>query len=153
MALVGPDAEQHLELVVGRGPAGPRGQVVRDVDQPRVVRGHHRVALALHEDGEAADVGAVDGVLALEGDRLRLGVRALHQPDARPGPGEVAAVGLGAAQHRLQHASDPREVLPQRVHDGERPVDGRVVLHVERDRGPDGGGRCTVGHGGYGGLG
>src|SRR6195952_5795660 len=47
--LLAADAVEHLELVGARHPAVPSGQGRGDLDQPRVVGGHHRVALAGHQ--------------------------------------------------------------------------------------------------------
>src|SRR5262245_59401879 len=95
--LVGPDAVQHLVLVGALLPVESGGQRARDVDQRRVVGGHHRVAPAGHQHLQAAHVRPADLGAVLERHRLRLLVRALAQPDARALVGQVAAVGLGAA--------------------------------------------------------
>ena len=98
------------------------------------MRGDHRVALALHEDLEAAHVGLVDLGAGLEGHRLRLLVGALAQAHARAGVREVTAVGLGAVEVGLEHGADGREVGPQLAQGVEREVRRRVVLHVEGHR-------------------
>src|SRR6478672_1052490 len=48
--LLGPDAVEHLVLERLRFAAGLARERPGDLDEPRVVGGHHRVALALHED-------------------------------------------------------------------------------------------------------
>ena len=99
--LVGPDAVQHLVLVAALRPivrvAGPR-----DLDQPRVVGGDHRVALAGHQHLEAPHVGPVDVVAVRNATRLGLVVGALAQPHPRPLDGQVSAVALGPVQVGLE---------------------------------------------------
>src|SRR5215207_10006560 len=91
--LLGADAVEELELervlraVVPLGPLGP------DRDQPGVVGGEHRVAVAGHEHVQAPDIGPVHVERGLERRRLRLLVRALAEPDPRPGIRQVLAVG------------------------------------------------------------
>ena len=129
------DAVQHLELVlVGLAP-GAAGQLLRDGDHARVVRPDHRVALARHQDLQAAHVRLVDLGLA-PGRRPSAG--SLYAPFtsrtrralARRGGGRRPRCGRGRTGAR----AGLREVLPQLGEDGERRVDGGVVLHVERDR-------------------
>src|SRR6478735_2823321 len=131
LLLLGPDAVQHLVLERPRVAACLARERPRDLDEAGVVRGHHGVALALHEDLEAAHVGLVDVGTGLEGDRLGLLVGALAQAHARPLVGEVTAVGLGAVEVGLQHRPDGREVGPQLAQRVEGEVGRRVVLHVE----------------------
>src|SRR6478735_1445576 len=131
LLLLGADAVEHLVLERPRVATGLARERAGDLDEPRVVRGHHRVALALHEDLEAPDVGLVDVGSGLEGDRLGLLVGALAEPDTGPGVGEVPAVGLGAVEVGLHDGAHRREVGPQLAQGVEGQVGGRVVLHVE----------------------
>src|SRR6478609_5247585 len=78
--LAGADAVQHLELVAVRRAAVVAGEGLRDVDEPRVVAGHHRVPLARHQHLEAAHVRQVDVATVLERHRRGLLVGALAQP-------------------------------------------------------------------------
>ncbi len=102
------------------------------------MRPDHRVALAVHQRLQDADVRLVDLGLVLVGDLGGLLVRALHDPDAAAGGGQAAGVGLGAEEVRLDHAAGLREVPAQLLVDGEHRVEGGVVLGVQRDGGADG---------------
>src|SRR6476619_5609532 len=134
LLLLGPDAVEHLVLERPGVAARLTRERPRDLGEARVVRGDHRVALALHEDLEAAHVGLVDLGAGLEGHRLRLLVGALAQAHARPRVREVTAVGLGAVEVGLEHGADRREVGPQLAQGVESEVRRRVVLHVEGHR-------------------
>ena len=105
--------------------------------------GHHRVAVAGHEDLQAPHVGLVHLGRVLEGDRLGLLVGALAQAHPAARDGQVTAVGLGAVQVGLQHRPDRREVLAQLAQGLQRRVGGGVVLHVEGHRGARVGGRLA----------
>src|SRR5690606_1043500 len=99
--LVGAGAVDHLQLVALPVAAVPGGQGAGDADQPRVVRGDHRVGLARHQGAQAADVGGVH-VAAGGVGALRIGgVGPLDQADPDPLRGEGAHVVLGAAQVAL----------------------------------------------------
>src|SRR6478672_6869592 len=131
LLLLGADPVEHLVLegvgvavVVGRERA-------RDLDEPWVVAGHHGVAVARHEDLQAAHVVLVHVGRRLVRDRLGLLVGALAEPDPAPLVREVAAVTLAALEVRLDDGAHPREVLAQLAQGLQRGVGGRVVLHVE----------------------
>ena len=73
--------------------------------------------------------------LALEGHRLGLVVGPLAEADATARVGEIVAVGLGAVQIRLEHRANGGEVLTKLAQRLEHVIGGRVVLHVQSDRG------------------
>ena len=62
----------------------------------------------------------------------------MHSRTLVPGRGELARVGLGPAQRRLQHRPDRGEARSQRAGDAQRGIGGPVVLGV------DGHGRARV---------
>src|SRR3954453_22408282 len=128
------DAVEHLVLEAAGSAVGAIGEGARDRDQPRVVRRDHRVAGAVHQDLHRPDVRLVDLTLLLERDRLRLLVRTLAEADAGTGVRQVAAVGLGPPEVRLQDRSGLGEVLAQLAQDTQRGVGRGVVLHVEGHR-------------------
>src|SRR5690606_16737075 len=130
------DAVEHLVLEGAGVTVVQHRQGARDLDEPGVVRGEHRVALACHQDLHAPHERPVDLFPVGEGHRGGSGVGALAQPDARPLVGEFRTVLLCAAQVRLDDGTDVGEVAPQFVDDPQRRVDGGVVLHVEGDRRP-----------------
>src|SRR5664280_1542579 len=60
LLLLRPDAVQHLVLERVRGAVLFVSQCARDLDQAWVMTGHHRVAIAFHQDLQTPDVGLVD---------------------------------------------------------------------------------------------
>ena len=94
------------------------------------------VAPPVEQDPQAAEVRDADLVAALPGQRHRLLVGALAEPDARARMGEGAAVVLGAAQRCLDHQAGRGMLRPQPAADLERRIGGGVVLHVEGHRDP-----------------
>ncbi len=102
--------------------------------------GDQRLAGALDQHPQTADVRPVHLVPITERHRLRLVVRALAEPDPGPLVREVATVRLGPPQVRLQYRARRREVLPELADDLQRRIGRGVVLHVDGDRRPDLGG-------------
>src|SRR5690606_24518499 len=130
------DAVEHLVLEGAGVTVVQHRQGARDLDEPGVVRGEHRVALACHQDLHAPHERPVDLFPVGEGHRGGSGVGALAQPAGCPLVGESRTVFLCAAQVRLDDGTDVGEVAPQFVDDPQRRADGGVVLHVHGDRRP-----------------
>src|ERR1700744_5384557 len=131
-----PDAVQHLVLEPVGGPPGEQGQRGGDVDQPRVVRGQHRVTRARHQQLQAPDEGQVDVVALTVGHVGGLVVGPLAQPDPGAAGRQPGAVRLGAPQPGLDHAAEVGEILPQFLGDAQGRRDGGVFLRVQGDGGP-----------------
>ena len=90
------------------------GAVLSDRDQPRIVGGEHRVALARHEDvrGNARKTCRrpdADWNATVSGSAYA----PLHSRTREPGAGELSAVTLGPAQVGLQHRAGGRIVDSQ----------------------------------------
>src|SRR5260370_15740498 len=83
--LGGPDAVEHLVLEAVSGPARRAGPHASDPDQPRVVRGDHRVTRPLEQHPQAPRIAPVPPRPGRERDRLRPAVGALSPPDPPPG--------------------------------------------------------------------
>ncbi len=130
VAQVGPDAEQHLELV----------RLARQASVADEGGGAVEHAVVVRRDG---DVGAlVDQRLerVQEGDAHRLGVAVLDlggldvDPLADAGVVDAGHVGDRAAERGLQHRPDVRVTLaPKLAVDAQRVVRRRRVLHVDAD--------------------
>ena len=146
---------QHLDLVAGVRDALPAGVGDGVGERAEVVRGERRPhrAVVVVQEPDAPLVVRVGLVLVLEHrhrpalgsghDRLRVPVRALHQPDAdrlgatgRPGD-ELREVVARVLQVGLDHDAgvDVRELglVEQLAEELEREVLDLVVLHVEVD--------------------
>ena len=135
LLLVGADPVEHLVLEGPRVAPVAARERLGDLDQPGVMGGDHGIARARHEDLEAAHVRPVDVGPVLVGDRLRLVVGALAQPNPRAAVGQVAAVAFRAVQVGLQDGAGLREVGPKLADRVEGRVGRRVVLHVDRHGG------------------
>ena len=84
------DAEQHLEFVAVSGET--LEPLERTLDQPLVVGGGTHVAVELEQRVERLDEIGPDGVAPLVGNRGRLDVDPLAEPDGRAEISEVADV-------------------------------------------------------------
>ena len=84
---------------------------MRAADHGRVVGGDHRVALTVHQDPQAPQVGVVDRGLVLVGNRCGFLVRALAQPDSRSGrrrgPGSPPRCASGRPAARCRARGSP----------------------------------------------
>src|SRR5829696_9498171 len=104
VAELGPDAEQHLELVaVGRQPA-LADETHGLAYEPLVVRCDRRVGPAVEQGFEGPHEALPHPFVVAELDRLRLDVDPLAEPDA--GTRERLRVGDGASERGLEHRAD-----------------------------------------------